>query len=96
MSSSDSKEKYRPLPYEVLRLKKIEQNNERLKSLGLLSYGSFLKMKPTNANPNLDTTTVEAKTFDTNQPQHRSQQNETMLGEESDRNMKVAAMKQLR
>jgi hypothetical protein len=76
--------------------KKFEQNNERLKSLGLLSYGSFLKMKPTNANPSPDTTTVEAKRFDMNQPQHHSQQNETKLGEESDRNMKVAATKQLR
>ena len=53
-------------------------------------------MKPTNVNPNPDTTTIEAKMFDTNQPQHRFQQNETTLGEESDRNMKVAATKQLR
>ena len=53
-------------------------------------------MKPTNTNPNPDTTTVEAKAFDRNRPKHRSQQNETTLGEESDRNMKVAATKQLR
>ena len=69
-------------------LEKIEQNKERLKSLRLLSYGSFLKMKPTNTNPNPDTTTIEAKLFDMNQPQHCSQQNETTLGEESDSNMK--------